>query len=160
MATASATGQSKTAFVRDFIKKNPNANRKDVEEAWLAAGNEGPIHSSLVSNLRAEAGLTGKKRRGVRSRRAERDGAVESTPATTPAAKPKRRGRKKTRKAKATVATAAERQPRSGGRNKALAELEQDIDRLIFKLMVVGGFEGIEGELRKVRRLLYHSDQA
>jgi hypothetical protein len=160
MATASATGQSKTAFVRDFIKKNPNANRKDVEEAWLGAGNEGPIHSSLVSNLRAEAGLTGKKRRGGRARRAERDGAAESIQATTPAAKPKRRGRKKGRKAKANVATATERQPRSGGQGKALAEIEQDIDRLIFKLMVVGGFEGIEGELRKVRRLLYQSHQA
>jgi hypothetical protein len=162
MATASATGQSKTAFVRDFIRKNPNANRKDVEEAWLGAGNEGPIHSSLVSNLRAEAGLTGKKRRGGRSRRAERDGAAESTLAATPVAKPKRRGRKKGRKAKANAATATatERQPRSGGQGKAMAEIEQDIDRLIFKLMVVGGFEGIEGELRKVRRLLYHSDQA
>jgi hypothetical protein len=160
MATASATGQSKTAFVRDFIRKNPSANRKDVEEAWLAAGNEGPIHSSLVSNLRAEAGLTGKKRRGGRSRRAEGDGAVASAQAATPAAKPKRRGRKKGRKAKANATTATERQPRSGGRDKALAEIEQDIDRLIFKLMVAGGFEGIEGELRKVRRLLYHSHQA
>ena len=160
MATASATGQSKTAFVRDFIRKNPNANRKDVEQAWLAAGNEGPIHSSLVSNLRAEAGLTGKKRRGARSRRAERDGAVASTQAATGAAKPKRRGRKKGRKAKANIATATERQPRSGGQGKALAEIEQDIDRLIFKLMGVGGSEGIEHELRKVRRLLYRSDRA
>jgi hypothetical protein len=38
-----------------------------------------------------------------------------------------------------------------------MAEIERDIDRLIFKLMNVGGMEDIEGELRKVRRLLYRS---
>ena len=42
----------------------------------------------------------------------------------------------------------------------ALAEIEGDIDRLIFKLMDVGGMEEIEGGLRKVRRLLYRSAQA
>jgi hypothetical protein len=48
----------------------------------------------------------------------------------------------------------------SGARDQALAEIEEDMDRLIFKLMVVGGFESIEHELRKVRRLLYRSPQA
>ena len=42
----------------------------------------------------------------------------------------------------------------------ALAEIEGDIDRLIFKLMDVGGMEEIEDELRKARRLLYRSQQA
>jgi hypothetical protein len=51
----------------------------------------------------------------------------------------------------------AERKPRSASRDKALDEIEGDIDRLIFKLMGVGGMEEIEHELRKVRRLLYRS---
>src|SRR5262249_52377252 len=63
MAPGPGGNQGKTAFVRDFIRKHPTANRKAVEEAWLAAGNEGPISSALVSNLRSEMGLTGKKQR-------------------------------------------------------------------------------------------------
>ena len=43
------------------------------------------------------------------------------------------------------------------GRGRFLAEVEADIDRLIFKLIAVGGMEEIEDELRKVRRLLYRS---
>jgi hypothetical protein len=125
-ATVRGGQQGKTAFVRDFIKKDPTANRKAVEEAWLAAGNEGPISGALVSNLRSEMGLTGKKR----SRPAK--GRVTGTiPEPT-----------------------GVRRPRSGGRDAALAEIEGDIDRLIFKMMGVGGMETIEDELRKVRRRL------
>jgi hypothetical protein len=46
--------------------------------------------------------------------------------------------------------------PRPAGRDKALDEIEGDLDRLIFKLIALGGMEQIEDELRKVRRLLYH----
>jgi hypothetical protein len=52
------------------------------------------------------------------------------------------------------------RKPSSRGQDWTLAEIEQDLDRLIFELMTFGGFEAIEHELRKVRRLLYHSSQA
>ena len=134
MATRTA-GQSKTAFVRDFIRKDPTANRKAVEEAWREAGHESPISSAIVSNLRRELGLTGNLRRKRRRRHKVKARGADTTPAT---------GRK----------------PLSGGRGKVLAEIEQDIDRLIIKLMAVGGFESIEHELRKVRRLLYHSSLA
>ena len=129
MATVRGGNQGKTAFVRDFIKKNPTANRRAVEEAWLAAGNEGAISSALVSNLRSEMGLTGKKRRRPAK------GKVTGT----------------------IPAPADVRRPRSGGRDAALAEIEGDIDRLMFKLMGVGGMEEIEDELRKVRRALYRN---
>jgi hypothetical protein len=129
--TASSRGghQGKMAFVRDFIEKNPKANRKAVEEAWLAAGHDGPISSALVSNLRSEMGLTRRRRR--RTGKARVGGTAPE----------------------ATLA----RKPRSGGRGGALAGIERDLDHLIFKLMGVGGMEGIEDELRKVRRLLYRS---
>jgi hypothetical protein len=58
MAKRSKGAPNKSAFVRDFIEKNPQANRKAVEEAWLAAGHEGVITSALVSNLRSKLGLT------------------------------------------------------------------------------------------------------
>ena len=36
-----------------------------------------------------------------------------------------------------------------------LDDVERQLDRLIFKLIALGGLEAIEEELRKVRRLLY-----
>ena len=66
MATKTEKGPSKTAFVRDLLRKNSTANRKAVEQAWREAGHEGPINSSLVSNLRRELGLTGHQREGSR----------------------------------------------------------------------------------------------
>jgi hypothetical protein len=125
-ATVRGGPQGKTAFVRDFIRKDPTANRKAVEEAWLAAGNEGAISSALVSNLRSEMGLTGNKRR---------------------------RGAKG-RASKTIAEPTLERKPRSPSRDRALDEIEGDIDRLIFKLIALGGMEQIEEGLRDVRRRL------
>ena len=155
MATASAKGQSKTDFVRDFIRANPTANRKAVEEAWLAAGHEGPISSSLVSNLRTQMGLTGKKTgRSKPSNGAGVAGSVNVTP------KPKKR-RRRARKARgANAAPAAQGKARTGDREKVFTEIERDIDHLIFKLMVAGGMEKVEDALREVRRLLYQTPQA
>ena len=45
------------------------------------------------------------------------------------------------------------------GRGRFLAEVEEDIDRLLFRLMGAGGMETIEDGLRGVRRLLYRSSQ-
>ena len=152
-------GPSKTAFVRAFLRKNPTANRKAVDEAWRKAGHEGSINSSLVSNLRRELGLTGNKQGA--SKVIDGYGAAESPKATGRNSKPRKRGRSDNGKASGANATPATgRKPRSGDRDQALAEIEGDIDRLIFKLMVVGGLEDIEDQLRKARRLLYRSSQA
>ena len=158
MAT-NTEGQSKSGFVRDFLRKNPAANRKAVEEVWREAGHEGPISSALVSNLRRELGLTGKLRGAAKS--VEGDGAVESPKAKARASRPKKRRRRHIGKATdANAATATGRKPQPGGRDKALAEVEEGIDHLIVKLRVAGGFEGLEQELRKVRHLLYRSERA
>jgi hypothetical protein len=156
MATKTKRGPNKTSFVRDFLQKNPTATRKAVEEAWREAGHEGPISSALVSNLRSKLGLTGSRRSG--SKAAEGKGAPESIKAT--AGRPKRRKRRRSARVKknGSVAESAEgRKTRSGGLDGALAEIEGDIDRLIFKTMALGGMEEIEEGLRKVRRLLYRS---
>jgi hypothetical protein len=44
---------------------------------------------------------------------------------------------------------------RKSGRTIALEDLEADIDRLLFKIMAVGGFPEIEQTLRQARRMLY-----
>jgi hypothetical protein len=143
-ATVRGGPQGKTAFVRDFIKKDPTANRKAVEEAWLAAGNEGPISSALVSNLRSEMGLTGKRR--PKGRGAGKKGRAKSSSRIT--------GADRTAE---PVAGTPKPLDRRTNRGRIIEEVEGDIDRLIFKLIAVGGMETIEDELRKVRRLLYRS---
>ena len=158
MATKTAS-PSKSAYVRDFLRKNRSANRKAVEQAWHEAGHEGPISSALVSNIRRELGLTGNQ--PVGSGPADGNGAAEAPQSKARASKPKGRARRRQGKASDTSSTPATgRKPSSGGRDRTLAEIEQDIDRLIFRLMTLGGFEAIEHELRKVRRLLYRSSPA
>ncbi len=159
MATRTKKGPNKSAFVRDFIQKNPKANRKAVEDAWLIAGHEGPISSALVSNIRSTLGLTGNLRNG--SKAGESNGAAHSVKTTTRKPKRKKRGRPARSKASDIVAEPTQvRKPRSVGRDGALDEIEGDIDRLIFRLMALGGMDEIEEGLRKVRRLLYRSDLA
>lgn len=137
-ATVRGGRQGKTAFVRDFITENPTANRKAVEEAWLAAGNEGEISSALVSNLRSEMGLTGK--RGRKNRGAGKKGRAKSSPSAASAPE--------------SVAGMPKPLDRRTNRGRIIEEVESDIDRLIFKLIAVGGMETIEDELRRVRRRL------
>jgi hypothetical protein len=142
-------GQSKSAFVRDFIQKNPQANRKAVEEAWLAAGHDGVISSALVSNLRSKLGLT------AASKKADSNRSSELVIATIRGPRLKKRGRPSKRQEGATNSESAkERRRRSGGRSAALAEIEADIDRIIFRLIALGGMADIEDELRRVRRRL------
>jgi hypothetical protein len=119
-----------------------------VEAAWLAAGHEGSISSALVSNLRSRQGLTGNLRTG--SRTAESNGAPESVESTARTPKRKKRGRP----AKGGAIVIVAEQPTG---RMPLDEVERDIDRLIFKLIALGGMETIEEGLRKVRRLLYRS---
>ena len=61
MATATKN-QSKTAFVEEFLRRNPRGNTKAVNEAWTAAGMSGTIGSTLVDKTRSAMGLTGNLR--------------------------------------------------------------------------------------------------
>jgi hypothetical protein len=154
MAKRTKKSVNKSAFVRDLLQKNPEANRRAVEEAWLAAGHEGLISSALVSNTRSKLGLTGD------SRTAESNGATESAKTAPRKLQGKKRGRRARGEKNGIVSEPTrERKPRSGGRYGALAEIEGDIDRLIFKLIALGDMEEIEDELRKVRRRLILSQR-
>jgi hypothetical protein len=136
--------QGKTAFVIEHLRRNPNATDDEINEAWASAGNEGHISGSLLYKLRAKEGLT--RRRGARGRGVEKRGRARSSSM----------GTRVGRTAEPAVGTPVPLDGRTS-RGRSIAEVESDIDRLIFKLIAVGGMETIEDELRKVRRLLYRN---
>ncbi len=140
--TATAT-PGKTSFVKEFLHNNPRANAKAVNEAWTAAGMKGTISHPIVSQVRKQLGLTGKRRgktRTVATGKTISSGKKLGSPRTEPAA-----------------AVNGQPRGRKNARTLALTELEADIDRLIFKVMGVGDLTEIEESLRQARRVLYRA---
>ncbi len=137
-ATGRGGNQGKTAFVTERLHQNPEGTDDEINVAWASAGNEGGISGSLIYKIRAKEGLTVK--RGTKGRGAKKQGRAKSSPRAASVVEP-------------TTGTPKPLDKRTN-RGKVVAEVEGDIDRLIFKLMGVGGMEEIEDELRKVRRRL------
>ena len=81
MATATKS-QSKTAFVKEFLRRNPKGNAKAVNEAWTAAGMSGTIGSTLVNKTRSEMGLTGNLRAKSKPRTAAKERPTSKMPET------------------------------------------------------------------------------
>jgi hypothetical protein len=150
MAAVVVRNQGKTEFVKGVLADNPRANAEAVNEAWLAAGRPGTISETLVYKVRSAQGLAGNLRGQSRDRSAN----------TTAVKTDLRRGRKRRSPAKSgspgrgTAAT-AKKPSKSGGRSHQLADIEAEIDRLLFKVMNIGRFPEIEESLRRTRRLLY-----
>jgi hypothetical protein len=140
-ATGRGGNQGKTAFVTKHLRQHPDATDDEITEAWAAAGNEGGISGSLIYKIRAKEGLTGK--RGARGRGAKKKGRAKSLKSVGV-----------DRTAEPLVGTPKPLDRRTN-RGRIIDGVEGDIDRLIFKLIALGGMETIEEELRKVRRLLY-----
>jgi hypothetical protein len=61
VATATKS-QDKTSFVKEFLRNNPQGNIKAVNEAWVAAGMNGKIGSTLIYKMRSQMGLSGNLR--------------------------------------------------------------------------------------------------
>jgi hypothetical protein len=142
--------QGKTLFVKLFLEENPLGNVSAVNDAWQASGKKGTISGTLINKTRSQLGLTGNLRGRPRKR------AVEAGESPAPAVK--RRGRKPKIAAPAAVSGTAARldmRGRKSGRTRNLAELEAEIDRLLFKVMGMGEMTEIEEGLRKARRLLF-----
>lgn len=129
VAPANKNG-SKTEFVTRHLGKNPKANPEAVNKAWSEEGHEGSLSTALVRKIRSDLGLAGNLRRSSRP--------ASGIPA------PGARNGKSTGPRKTPTASA--------GRDRVLTEVEVDLDRLIFKLMGVGGLGEIEDALRRVRR--------
>jgi hypothetical protein len=154
-----ATGkrnQGKTEFVREVLSRNPHANAKAVREEWAKAGNSDSISQTLVNKQRSLMGLTGNIK-GGRPRRSE-SAVAEKRPYAG-----KKRGRKPKsagldgRGATGNGRSFEEPRVRAGGRSAQLSQIEAEIDRLLFRVMNLGGLEGIEDSLRRTRRLLYQA---
>jgi hypothetical protein len=147
MATGRGRGgnQGKTAFVTKHLRMIPNASDEEIIQAWTAAGNEGGISGSLLYQIRAKEGL--KRRRGAKGRGPGKRARAKSSKMVRAASAPE------------PVAGTPKPLDRRTNRGRIMADIEGDIDRLIFKLIAAGGMETIEDELRTVRRLLYRSYQ-
>jgi hypothetical protein len=144
VAKKTRRNQGKTEFVEQFLRENPQGNVTAVIEAWKASGKSGAISGTLINKTRSRLGLTG----NLRGR--PRKGAPKAAPV-------KRRGRrpKSVEAAPAPAPARLETRGRKSNRDKALLELEAEIDRLLFKTMEMGGMTEIEEGLRGARRLLY-----
>ena len=141
-ATRRGGNQGKTAFVTQHLRRDPSASDEAINKAWAAAGNEGGISGSLLYKIRAKRRLTGKKK----GRGAGKTGRATSSPEGT-------------RVGRTAEPVAGMPRPVDGrtGRGRFLAEVEADIDRLLFRLMGAGGMETVEDGLRRVRHLLYRT---
>jgi hypothetical protein len=163
MATMTARKKGKTEFVQGVLAKNPLANTTAVNDAWKSTGQSGSISATLVNKQRAALGLAGNLRAKNKPK-----------PDRAPVNKPEYTGKKRGPKPRGTVTeTVLHTAPHSNGRktdkpairveprgttsrhHESLEELEADIDRLLFKVMGLGGLSAIEESLRQTRRLLY-----
>src|SRR4051794_7345910 len=85
MPQTATRNQGKTGFVKEFLNDNPQGNVKAVNEAWQAAGFEGTISPTLVSQARAQMGLAG----NLRGKTKKTSAAVKSTPTSKRGRPPK-----------------------------------------------------------------------
>jgi hypothetical protein len=154
MATATAPKKGKTVFVREMLAKNPFANATAVNDAWKSSGQIGTVSTTLVNKQRAALGLAG----NLRGKNRKTTDSLAGDQATTG----KKRGPKPRSTANGTMLPAGlhsngktDSRSKSSRHSATLEELEADIDRLLFKVMGLGGLSAIEESLRQTRRLLY-----
>ena len=153
MATAGKT-PNKSTFLLDLFQKNPEINEREAVDAWRKAGNDGTISGSLFYTTKAALKRKADEGSGVVARKVE---ATRSAPKTSSA---KATGKARAEAGVTTAAPEKERKSKPDDRERMLTDVEGDIDRIIFKLMVIGGLERIEDELRSVRRTVTRSHQA
>jgi hypothetical protein len=162
MPKTATRSEGKTEFVAEILGENPRANATFVNEAWKSAGRDGTISATLVNKLRSSLGLSGNARSS--SENGTESAEQEKRPYTG-----KKRGRKPKHLAAQSVILApmytnganvehsVRRRRNASLRRGVLAELDADIDRLLFKVMAVGGLPAIEETLRHARRQLYRA---
>jgi hypothetical protein len=150
MPAARTRDQGKTSFVKEVLNDNPQANSKAVNLAWTEAGMEGTISDTLVNKMRSQLGLAGNLRGKRRTRKGS--GATGTRPYTG-----KKRGRKPKSAFVTQVSDADGITTMTGRRKGRLADIEAELDVLLFKVMNLGGLTEIENALRETRRRLYAS---
>ena len=167
MASEVGRDQGKSAFVRDVLTKDRQANHEAVNRAWTAAGHAGTISESLVGKLRSELGLTGQPRPGARDTESAKSVGRSAAPATRRDTVPKKGGGRPPAQGDERPVpqeTASEAEPQGAGaqsggddRTRVLTRLEGQIDELLFAIKVAGGLPEFEEALRRARRVLARS---
>ena len=156
------------AFVKQYLTEHPGSTPAKVIEAWAATGNDGTISGSLVRLVRSKLGQSAK----LATVKVKTTGAGRGRPRSATKTTPKVKGRKPIKISVAEVVEVESVKPTRGrrkgkvsrlsqrvqptqGRTDHRLEIESDIDRLLFKVMELGGMTHIEDQLRKSRRSLY-----
>jgi hypothetical protein len=162
MVAATNEKLNKSTFVMKVLEANPKANHTAVNQAWTDAGNTGAVSPTLVSNIRSQLGLAGNLRSRPKTTTSNGASRVEPRRAKAKAKKaaPKPRVSAEPRENGAQVEQAQVRKVRASERDRLLAEVEGDIDRLMYKLMRLGGLEAVEDALRSARRVVVRSHEA
>ncbi len=152
MSSGSGVDQGKGTFVREFFASNPDANEESVNEAWSSEGREGTISVSLISKIKAELGLTN-RRRGAGRPKAEVAGKTRGRPR-----KSSKVALHATHQGNGEQASAGRVASSSHG-GDILDELEEDLDDLIQKIKDIGEMPDVVKALRRARRLLVRSHE-
>ena len=164
MATTTARNKGKTEFVKEVLGKNPRANTTAVNEAWTSAGRDGIDQRDPGQQAKVVTGVGGQppfqeqeQDRSIRQskrRRTPARNAVGSRRSMTTRDRRFARIQSNGRKTE-QPANKVELRGKTNRHHGSLEELEADIDRLLFKVMGLGGLSAIEESLRRTRRLLY-----
>ncbi len=137
---------NKTDFLRDLFRKNPGINEKEAALTWKQAGYDGSISASLFYTTKAALNKP--------------SAPVTVTESESRVPAPKKSSPKKAEPAPTPKDRDRPKKPRDDDRERMLANIEGDIDRVIFKLMVLGGMERVEETLRSARRAVTRSHEA
>jgi hypothetical protein len=160
MSTRPGVSEGKLEFLEEMLRKNPNVTLETVNQAWSDSGHEGTISQSYLGKVKANLGLTrprgGSRSQGGPSERPQAEPAPKrSWTAKSPSASGEARTRGEGPAAPAPVPRPAEPAvSKTEDRNQVLEGLEAEIDRLLFRVMELGGLEEVEQGLRRVRRLV------
>jgi hypothetical protein len=155
MAQKSRPGKRKSSFVTELLGRKADASQRAINKAWTDGGNEGTISASLVQKVRSRLERThGEPTRrdseapaAPKHERSGSDGAASQSAEPVSPQVHQKNGPvlQPAMGAGAAVANVRER---------VLDELEADFDRLLFRLMDLGGMTEVEDALRRARRLL------
>lgn len=156
-------GPSRSSFVEELLGKEPDANLKQVNEAWASAGHEGQISPSIYYKVKRERGgtdesspIASKSEPGPSLSQAK---SLPRTPKADQAAGPSEAAsspaHRQTAPSNPTTSTAN----RADGHGQELHEIEGEIDELMFRLKGLGNFADVQEALRAARRLLVRSHQ-
>ena len=139
-----ADATNKSAFVEEWLRRNPGANVAAVNRAWSEAGHEDSISDSVFYKI---------KRERVQPAESTSNGAsdvetsvAESLPSRAPQPS---NGRHRASDKSATTESAG-----SGLSEKLVDEVEAGIDDLMFKIKLNGGMPEVEEALRSARRMM------